>query len=149
MQSTLHRLAEFSRIDWVLLPQLALASYALRIAARMMPLPRLMSVLVSVSASPAFSALPFPHGRCTVPRLITLAVKVVRILHRRNRCLTRSLLIFWLLKIRREGAQLVIGVSRHTAMFESHAWITYDGEVVLDTPPYSDASPPFRISKTR
>jgi hypothetical protein len=39
-----------------------------------------------------------------------------------------------LLKIRREAAQLVLGVSKHTAMLESHAWITYDGEVVLDTP---------------
>ena len=134
MQNILHRLAELSRIDWVLLPQLALASYALRIAVRMMTLPRLICVLVSISASPAFSALPFPHRRCTVPQLITLAEKVVRILHRRNRCLTRSLLIFWLLKIRREAAQLLIGVSTHTAIFESHAWITHDGEVVLDTP---------------
>lgn len=134
MQNILHRLAELSRIDWVLLPQLALASYTLRIAVRMMTLPRLICVLVSISASPAFSALPFPHRRRTVPQLITLAEKVVRILHRRNRCLTRSLLIFWLLKIRREVAQLLIGVSTHTAIFESHAWITHDGEVVLDTP---------------
>lgn len=134
MKNLLHRLADLSRIDWVLLPQLALASYTLRIAVRLMSLPQLTRLLISVSASPVFSVLPFPHRRCTAAHLITLAEKVVRILHRRNRCLTRSLLIFWLLKIRRESAQLVIGVSTHTAIFESHAWVTYDGEVVLDTP---------------
>ena len=134
MQNILHRLAELSRIDWVLLPQLALASYALRVAARIMSLPQLARLLVSVSASPAFSTLPFPHRRCSAAQLITLADRVVRAFHRRNRCLTRSLLIFWLLKIRHEPAQLLIGVSTHTAMFESHAWITYEGEIVLDTP---------------
>jgi hypothetical protein len=134
MQNTLHRLTELSRIDWVLLPQLALASYAFRIAVRMMSLPQLTRLLVSVSASPAFSVLPFPHSRCTAPQLITLAEKVVRILHRRNCCLTRSLLIFWLLKTRRESAQLLIGVSIHTAVFESHAWIMHNGEVVVDSP---------------
>ncbi len=43
MQNILHRLAELSRIDWVLLPQLALASYALRVAARIMSLPQFES----------------------------------------------------------------------------------------------------------
>ncbi|MEK7726692.1 MAG: lasso peptide biosynthesis B2 protein [Nitrospirota bacterium] len=134
MQNILHRLAELSRIDWVLLPQLALASYALRIAVRMMSLPQLARLLVFASDLPAFSILPFPHRRCSAAQLITLADRVARAIHRRNRCLTRSLLICWLLKIRRESAQLLIGVSTHTAIFESHAWITHDGEVVLDTP---------------
>ena len=134
MQNILHRLAELSRIDWVLLPQLALASYALRIAVRTMSLPQLARLLVFASDVPAFSILPFPHRRYSAAQLIMLADRVVCAIHRRNRCLTRSLLIFWLLKIRREAAQLVLGVSKHTAMLESHAWITYDGEVVLDTP---------------
>jgi hypothetical protein len=100
----------------------------------MMSLPQLARLLVFASDLLAFSILPFPHRRCSAAQLITLADRVVRALHRRHRCLTRSLLIFWLLKIRRESAQLLIGVSTHTAIFESHAWITYDGEVVLDTP---------------
>ena len=134
MKNILHRLAELSRIDWVLLPQLARASYTLRIAGRMMSLPQLTRLLISVSASPVFSVLPFPHSRCTAAHLITLAEKVVRILHRRNCCLTRSLLIFWLLKIRRESAQLLIGVSTHTTVFESHAWIMHNCAVVVGSP---------------
>lgn len=134
MQNILHRLAELSRIDWVLLPQLALTSYAIRIAVRIMSLPQPARLLVFASDFPAFSILPFPHRRCSAAQLITLADRVVRAGHRRKRCLTRSLLIFWLFTIRRESAQLLIGVSTHTAVSESHAWITYDGEVVLDTP---------------
>lgn len=134
MRNTLHRLAELSSIDWVLLPQLALASYALRIAVCILSLPQLTRLLVSSGASPVFSILPFPHRRCSTAQLIVLADRVVRALHRRNRCLTRSLLIFWLLNIRRESAQLLIGVSTHTAIFESHAWITHHGKVVVDPP---------------
>lgn len=134
MQNTLHRLSELSRTDWILLPQLALASYALRIAVRIMSLPQLTRVLVSISTCPASSALPFPHRRCTAAQLITLTEKVVRTLHSKNCCLTRSLLIFWLLKIRHEPAQLLIGASTHTATFESHAWVMHNGEVVVDTP---------------
>lgn len=134
MQNIFHRLAELSRIDWILLPQFALASYALRMAVRIMSLPQPVRLPVFASDSPAFSILPVPHRRCAAARLIRLADRAMRAIHRRNRCLTRSLPIIWLLKIRRESAQLLIGVSTHRAIFESHAWITHDGEVVLDTP---------------
>jgi hypothetical protein len=75
-------------------------------AARMDPTPQAIGVLVAVAGN----RLPFP-----------------------STCLTRSLLLLWLLRRRGLRAELRIGVRRVEAEIESHAWVELDGEPVNET----------------
>ena len=40
----------------------------------------------------------------------------------RNRCLVRSLMLFWLMCAREEPAQIVLGVTKQGTEFRAHAW---------------------------
>jgi hypothetical protein len=51
-----------------------------------------------------------------------------------GRCLGRSLLILWLLKIRGQPAELLVGVNKEHALFHAHAWIETEGRVIGDRP---------------
>lgn len=61
----------------------------------------------------------------------------------KGNCLSRSLLLWWLL--RREGAEarLRIGVRPTPAGVEAHAWVELDGVVLNDTQDVHQQFPPF------
>ena len=61
-------------------------------------------------------------------------------------CLSRSLVLWWLL--RRQGivSTLRIGVRNDSCRFEAHAWVEYDGFVLNDTPTIQDSFAPFDAS---
>jgi hypothetical protein len=48
--------------------------------------------------------------------------------------LGRSLLILWLLKIRGQPAELLVGVNKEDSLFHAHAWIETEGRVIGDRP---------------
>ena len=77
---------------------------------------------------------PLNHGCSEVANLTRLADIAARVTHGHGRCLIRSLLLFWLLKVRGEPAELLIGISKEAAALHSHAWIELRGRVIGDHP---------------
>jgi Transglutaminase-like superfamily len=78
----------------------------------------------------------FPvHQDCyEVTQLALLADIAAWVTHGQGRCLGRSLLLFWLLKVRGEPAELLIGIRKEAAVLHSHAWIELRGKVIGDHP---------------
>lgn len=58
-------------------------------------------------------------------------------------CLTRSLLLEWLLRRRGIDAELRIGVQRIGAGIAAHAWVESGGVPVNDRPDIAESFPPF------
>ncbi|WP_083224804.1 lasso peptide biosynthesis B2 protein [Sphingomonas panacis] len=72
------------------------------------------------------------HERKTeVDLWVSAFERAALILGRSNRCLTRSLAMFSVLRARGVTANLVIGV--RSEPFSAHAWVQYEGTVLNDT----------------
>lgn len=134
MLKKLHRLAELSPGEVLLLPQLALFSLALGVGLRLLALPRLTGFIARSAENGWLRHLPWIQGRTEVARLAVLADLAARVTHGQGRCLTRSLLLFWLLKARREPVHLLIGISKDASAIHGHAWIETQGRVMGDNP---------------
>ena len=128
------KLAEISPSEWLLLLQLFLFSLAAAVVLRLAGLSRFIGLMNRGATEPRLRFLPALHRRHEIARLSTLVELATRITHGQNRCLPRSLLMFWLLKARGEPARLVIGVSKVASTLESHAWIETEGTVMVDSP---------------
>jgi hypothetical protein len=76
------------------------------------------------------------HGCYAVAHLTRLADIAARVTHGQGRCLGRSLLLFWLLKVRGEPAELLIGISKEAASLHGHAWIQLRQRVIGDHPQF-------------
>ena len=133
MLSTLRRLTNLTLVEYTLLLQLTALSLGLRVALATVNLPRLTSLLSRIASSPQLGQIPFLHTRCTVDRLLALVDLATAVSHRDSRCLPRSLILFWLLRARRESVELCLGVSKNMATLEGHAWIERGGIVWGDT----------------
>jgi hypothetical protein len=143
MLSTFRRLANFTLVEYTLLLQLTALSLALKTALTIVTLPYLTSLLSRIASSPLFSQVPFLHTRCTVDQLLILIDLATMVSHGDGRCLPRSLLLFWLLRARRESVELCLGVSKHRTGLEGHAWIERDGIVLGDTLSFTNRYAPF------
>jgi len=55
---------------------------------------------------------------------------VARHLFIRSNCLERSLVLWWLLRVRGISADLRIGARKDADRFEAHAWVELGGEVI-------------------
>ncbi len=123
MQRKLKGLASLSPCDWVILIQLVAAAVFLEIVLRLVALPRLVHTLAWGANTRLGAAFPLCHRRTEPDHLCTLASFAARIVHGPECCLSRSLLVFWLLRLRREPVVLLIGVRKDTKRLHSHAWI--------------------------
>lgn len=138
MPTRLRRLAECSAAEWVLLAQMAgcalALGVALRLPLRLLPLPRLARVRLG--------PFPFFHRRHPIERVARLAGMASILSLGRGRCLTRSLLLYWLLRARGEAAVLTIGVAREAtppgaAALDAHAWVETGGRILGDSPAHT------------
>ncbi len=123
MLRTLRRLIEFSAAERLLLLQLFILSLVMETGLRLLPLPRLVRFLSIGANTTLLQRLPLLHKTSDWTRLAVLADLAARVTRGQGRCLVRSLLRFWLLRIRGESAELLIGVSREASVLHAHAWI--------------------------
>lgn len=126
MARKLRRLAECSFTEQLLLAQLAICALAVGVALRIVSLPRLARV--------ALGPFPLFHRRHPIERVAALAGMAASLSLGQGRCLTRSLLLYWLLRARGEPALLLVGVAREAGAFEAHSWVESGGEIRGDTP---------------
>jgi hypothetical protein len=138
MLSKLRRLADFTFVEQALLLQLTALSVILRVVLSTVALPRLTSCLSRTASSPLLSLIPLFHTHCPTDRLFLLIDLATAVSHKDGRCLPRSLLLFWLLRTRRQPASLCLGVSKSMTALGGHAWVEQDGMVLGDTPSFTN-----------
>lgn len=134
MPRKLRRLADVSPGEWLLLPQLVLCALVVGIALRITALPRLTGFIDRYATHRRLRHFPFFHAQHQLTRLAVLADWATRITLAPGPCLTRSLLLFWLLKAQGQPTELHIGINKGTAALHGHAWIETQGQVVSDSP---------------
>lgn len=132
MLNKLRQLTNLTLVEHALLLQLTALALGLRVALATLALPRLTSLLSRTASSPLLKQIPLLHTRCTADRLLTLIDLATTVSHGEGRCLPRSLLLFWLFCAKGETVELCLGVSKHMAVLEGHAWIERGGIVVGD-----------------
>ena len=81
------------------------------------------------------TGLPAPEGQQlekaqSVARMVSVAAN--HGLYRTN-CLKKSLVTWWLLARRGIKTELKIGVNKDEGEFSAHAWVEYQGNVLVDT----------------
>jgi len=130
----LRRLSEIRPAEWLFLAQLVPFTLAARVAVKLVALPRLVGFMARCVGRRWLGRFPVKHGGYEVAHLTRLADIAARITHGQGRCLGRSLLLFWLLKVRGEPVELLIGISKVAAVLHSHAWIELRGRVIGDHP---------------
>lgn len=133
MLSKLRRLADLSLVEQALFLQLTALSFGLRIVLSVVPLPRLISLFSRTASSPRLSQIPIFHMHCMMDRLVALTDLATTVSHRNGRCLPRALLLFWLLRMRRQPVSVCLGISKNQTLLEGHAWVEQDGTVLGDT----------------
>lgn len=138
MLRKLHRLAELSAIEWLILFQLLPVALAWRVALQLTTLRRLTNFIARCAGNPWFKRLPMFHRRYDPARLYMLANLAAKVTFGSGLCLGRSLLMLWMLKARDQPAELLIGVNKGNDIFHAHAWIETQGRVIGDRPEITD-----------
>ncbi|NGZ59942.1 MAG: hypothetical protein CV081_05500 [Nitrospira sp. LK265] len=133
MLSKLRRLADLPLIEQALFLQLTALSLGLRVALSCVPLHLVASFISRVASSSRIGQILIPHAHWTTDRLVALADLAAAASHRNSRCLSRALLLFWLLRARLQPVSLCLGVSKNQNSLEGHAWLEQDGVVLGDT----------------
>lgn len=65
----------------------------------------------------------------------------------RAQCLHRSLVVYWLLRGRGVGVDLCIGVQKEAGEFRAHAWVEYQGQIVVEPVYVQEVYAPLMRSK--
>ncbi|MDF0667900.1 MAG: lasso peptide biosynthesis B2 protein [Nitrospira sp.] len=133
MLSKLRRLADLPLIEQALLLQLTALSLGLRVALSCVPLHLIASFISRAASSSPLGRILTPHAHCATDRLVVLADMAAAVSHRNSRCLPRTLLLFWLLRARRQPVSICLGVSKNQTQLEGHAWVEQDGVLLGDT----------------
>ena len=133
MAKKICKLAQLSPRKWAILLQLILFSWVAALALRLVGLPRLVRFIAQGAVKPWPSRFPLGHNRYEVGQVTSLVELATRVTHGHGRCLARSLLMFWILKVRGEPAELLIGVRKEASALRSHAWIEARGIVMSDS----------------
>jgi len=134
MLRKLHRLAELSAAEWLILFQLIPLALASRLGLKLTTLPGISGLIARCAGNTLLERLPLLHRRYGIERLCVLADLAARVTYGSGRCLGRSLLILWLLKARGQPAELLVGVNKEDSLFHAHAWIETEGRVIGDRP---------------
>jgi len=132
MPRKLTRLAALGPREWLLLCQLVPFALCLGVSLRYLSLSRLIDLLTWETEWSFLQPFPLGHRAVTVDQLVVLADFAARGTGIIGRCLARSLLLFWLLKVRGEPVDLKIGVRRGADSIFGHAWIEQQGRILLD-----------------
>lgn len=120
-------------IEQLILLQLAVFSLSVVACLRWLSLNRLVRML-SLSAEYSFLRwFPLLQERWDWGQMLSFTDRAARFARGEDRCLVRSLILLWLLKARREPAELVIGVRKEAAEINSHAWVESRGTVIGET----------------
>lgn len=135
MLSKLHRLVDLRLVEQALLLQLTVLSLILKAVLPTITLSRLTSFLSRMASSP-LGWIPFFHTHRSADRLFTLVDLATTVTHGEARCLPRSLLLFWVLRARRQSVSVCLGVSTRRPLLEAHAWVEQDGTVLGDRPSF-------------
>lgn len=129
--SKLQRLAKLSPWEWMIFIQLILGAAFLDLFLRFISLPRLVYALLWGSQTRLGAILPLFQRRVEVHHLFDLSAWAARLVRGPECCLPRSLLLFWLLSVRREPVTFCIGVRKEVGTLHSHAWVeTPEGKVI-------------------
>jgi hypothetical protein len=135
MNRKIAKLASLSPREWLLLPQLVVFSLGIHLVLLAAPLERVAEGLALGARGRRLRRIPFFHLSRDPERLTTLADLATRVTSGRDRCLPRSLLLFWLMRARGEPAELLVGAARAQGTeLESHAWIEIRGQLLADSP---------------
>lgn len=129
-----YRLRHLSFLDWLLLLQLLPVSMVVTVGAFFLPLSRLTNGLTAWATHPWLKQFPFLRNRYDLPNLLPLVYLAARTTRGSGCCLPQALLTFWLLKIKNEPAQLIVGVTKKEDQFSAHAWVEAEGAVIGDSP---------------
>jgi len=128
----LRRLRRLSVCDWIVLAQLVASGALIVVALRTLGWRRVSVALNSLSVTYPMRRFPGFHLLYQMDELDSL-VDIASGLSRRNRCLVRSIMLFWLLRARGESAELVFGVRKREGSFEAHAWTVSERGLVGDS----------------
>ena len=140
MLRKLQRLSKLSAGELLVFWQLFLLAVIARISLLFIALPRVTAFVVWGANQPFLRCLPLFHGHYQMTQLTCLADLAARGTRADGPCLIRSLLLFGLLKVRGEQAELLIGVRKDGPVFNSHAWIESDGKILGEN---GDGTLPF------
>jgi len=132
MIARLRRLRALSICDRMVLAQLLVSSALIVVALRSLGWRRVFVALNSLSTRYPIRRFPVFHLLYHMDELDPL-VDLASGLSRRNRCLVRSIMLFWLLRARGESAQLVFGIRKRAGSFEAHAWTVSERGLVGDS----------------
>ncbi len=105
----------------VVLPQLVILATAITLGLRIASFASIVAAVSRASRSSFLGWVPAFQTGCTVDELVGLTGIASRVSFR-NRCLVRSLMLFWLMCAREEPAEIVLGVTKQGAEFLAHAW---------------------------
>ena len=133
MLTKFRRLADLSPGELLLISQLTVLALAVGVGLRLAALPDLTGFLVRAARHPWLGRLPWRHERHDPARLAVLADLAARLTRGRGRCLTRSLLLYWLLAARGAPVELRVGITKHAALLQGHAWIETAAGVIGDS----------------
>ncbi len=132
MLRKLRRLADLTLVEQALLLQFTALSLILKAVLPTITLPRLTSFLSRTASSSLLGLMALFHAHRPTNRLFLLIDLATAVTYGENRCLPRSLLFFWLLRMRRYPVSLCVGVNKNAARLEGHAWVEQDGVVLGD-----------------
>jgi hypothetical protein len=122
--------SELSPGELLVFLQLVLFALIVRVVLTSIALPRISAFIAYAAKNALLRNLPLFHHSHGISRLTRVADLAARGTRADGPCLIRSLLLFWLLKVRGEHAELLIGVRKDGPIFNSHAWIESDGKIL-------------------
>ena len=114
-----------------MLPQLVLLASAITVGLRIASFANVVSAVSGASRRSYLRWFPFFQSKCAISELVSLTGIASRI-SLRNRCLVRSLMLFWLMCVREEPAEIVLGVSKQGQEFRAHAWTLNNSGLIGD-----------------
>lgn len=134
MRKRLQQLAKLSLSEWAIFSQLLLFSLIVEIGFKWLTMLHLVSLTNWCAENRLLKYLPLLSRRCEKDRLLGLVHLAARVVGGTGSCLPRSLLVFWLLKSRREPVELLIGVNTESTNFQAHAWVEARGVAINEDP---------------
>ena len=116
---------------WLLIEALALLPL-LSLGMRLLGLRRLHGTLAGLAPAPGPAAAGGSAGLSQARAVATLVQRAARHSPLGSTCLTRSLVLWWLLRRRGIAGEVCMGVAKEAAQFQAHAWVEYQGTVLND-----------------
>ena len=138
MPGAFRRIAKLSFREWILLVRLSL--FSLRVSSQLSyrTLPLVVDGLARRAQMGRWRWAWKSTRYYDTHQLAGLASLAARCSLRTGHCLVRSLLLFWLLRMRGQTVNLCVGMRKENATVRGHAWIEADGRVLVEEPELSE-----------